>query len=125
MDVDRDFSGNVMPSVPEHNLTLSVSYEKKLSEAVTCFLRPTFRAISGLFVDDLNSAKTDGYRLLDFVGGVDLTMGHFNLVVSGGCLNSSDEAYVSFVNINSANGEFYEAGAPRNYFGGINLGYQF
>ena len=92
---------------------------------MTGFLRPTFRAISGLYVDDLNSDKTDGYRLLDFVGGLDFTMGRFNLVVSGGCLNITDETYVSFVNINSANGEFYETGAPRSYFSGLNLGYRF
>lgn len=36
-----------------------------------------------------------------------------------------DEVYVGFININSASLEFYEAGAPRNYFGGVNLGYTF
>ena len=68
VDIERDFSGNRLPSVPEHNLTLSVSWERPIGKSVTGFLRPTFRAISGLHADDLNSEMTDGYRLLDVVG---------------------------------------------------------
>ncbi|HLF14692.1 MAG TPA: TonB-dependent receptor [Bacteroidota bacterium] len=124
VDIDRDFSGHFLPSNPVHNLTLSAAYEKELSGTVTAFLRPTLRVVSGLFVDDRNSEQTDGYGLVDIVGGVDMKFGRFNLLVSGGCYNIADRTHVSFVNINSATGEFYEAGAPRNYFGGINLGYQ-
>ena len=51
--------------------------------------------------------------------------GHPNIVLSGGCLNLTDRRYVSFVNINSATGEFYEAAAPRSWFGGLNIGYHF
>lgn len=125
VDVERDFSGNRLPSVPEHNLTLSVSWERPVLEGVNGFLRPTFRAISGLHADDRNSEVTDGYRLLDVVGGFDVRAGQLNIVLSGGCLNLTDRRYVAFVNINSATGEFYEAGAPRNWFGGINIGYRF
>ncbi len=125
VEIGRDFSGNRLPSVPMHNLTLSVSWERRVSEAVTGFLRPTFRAISGLHADDRNSEKAAGYRLLDAVGGIDVGVGRFNVVLSGGCLNITDRRYVAFVNINSATGEFYEAGAPRNWFVGLNVGHRF
>jgi hypothetical protein len=36
-----------------------------------------------------------------------------------------DEVYVGFTNTNSATKRFYEAGAPRDYFINLNLGYTF
>jgi iron complex outermembrane receptor protein len=123
VDVDRDFTGNTMPSNPEHNFILMATFERKLSGAVTGFFRPSWRYISGLWVDDLNSASTEGYHQVDLVGGFDVVAGKFHFQLSGGCLNVADLTYVSFVNINSAAGEYYEAGAPRNYYAGLNLGY--
>ncbi len=125
VEIERDFGGNRLPSVPEHNLTLSVTWERPIGGNVTGFLRPTFRAISGLYADDRNSEKAGGYRLLDAVGGLDIGAGRLNIVLSGGCLNLTDRRYVAFVNINAATGEFYEAGAPRNWFAGLNVGYRF
>jgi len=125
VDIDRDFSGNRLPSVPQHNLTISVRHENTISGNVTGFVRPTFRVISGLYADDRNSDVTDGYQLLDIVAGFDVRLSNLNMVISGGCLNVADRTYVSFMNINSATGEFFEAGAPRNFFGGFNLGYTF
>jgi hypothetical protein len=46
-------------------------------------------------------------------------------MVSGGVNNILDEIYVGFTNTNSADKKFYEAGAPRDYFLNINLGYHF
>lgn len=122
VDVDRDFSGNRMPSNPEHNFTLTAAVERPLGTRVTGFLRPTLRAVSGLWADDRNSERSDGYALVDLIGGIDVRFGRLNLLLSGGAHNLADRRYVAFININSATGEFYEAGAPRNWFAGVNLG---
>ena len=78
-----------------------------------------------MWVDDANTDQTDGYNLLNAVLGVDMTFGHFNVLISGGVNNLFDEVYVGFTNTNSADLRFYEAGAPRNIFLSINLGYTF
>ncbi|NIV15539.1 MAG: TonB-dependent receptor, partial [Aliifodinibius sp.] len=84
-----------------------------------------YRYISGLYVDDANSDKTDAYGLTNITVGMDMTLNKFNILISGGVNNLTDERYVGFVNINSVSGRFYEAGIPRNYFGTIKLGYHF
>lgn len=125
VSVDREYAGNRMPSYPEHNFMASLGFEKRIAAPATFFLKSSFRYVSGLYADDLNSEQTDGYRVAGITGGFDIRTGKFNLQVSGGCNNVFDRTYISFVNINSASGEFYEVGEPRNYFGGIDLGYTF
>lgn len=120
---DSRFSGNVVPSVPKHNFSLALSYTRVLHDNVTGFVKTHFMSISGMYVDDLNSARTDGYKLLNASLGLDLVFDRFNVLISGGVNNIANKTYVGFVNINSTSGEFYEAGEPRNYYGGINLGF--
>ncbi len=81
--------------------------------------------ISGLWVDDANSDQTSAYQLLNTVVGLDMAFGKFNVLVSGSMNNMLDEVYVGFTNTNSADGRFYEAGEPRNYFASLQLGYRF
>lgn len=123
--VDRDFSGNFAPSVPEHNISLNLSYEYPFTRHVTGFIKGGLMSVSGMWVDDENSAKTDGYNLINSTVGIDVAYGNFNLMFNGGLYNIFDQSYVGFVNINSARKEFYEAGEPRNFFAGLNLGYTF
>ena len=78
-----------------------------------------------MYVDDANSDKTDDYTTLNAGIGLDMVFGRFNLLISGGVNNISDLVYPGFVNINSSNGRYYEAGEPQNFYGGINLGYAF
>jgi len=54
-----------------------------------------------------------------------MLFGRFNILVSAGMNNITDKVYVGFININSSNGRFYEAGEPQSWYVGINLGYSF
>jgi iron complex outermembrane receptor protein len=121
----RDFSGNVVPSVPVNNLFLSLTYAYPVGKHVNLFAKTSFQGISGMYVDDANSDKTAAYNLLNGLVGVDLRFGKFNVVASGGVNNIFDEVYVGFTNTNSANKRFYEAGAPRDFFVTANVGYTF
>jgi iron complex outermembrane receptor protein len=125
VETTEDFSGNIAPSVPRHNLYLSLSYSRQLGKKVTAFIRLSNMYISGIWVDDGNSDQTDAYNLLNGILGLDMKFGRFNLQFSGGVNNIFDELYVGFTNTNSAEKRFYEAGAPRNYFITLNLGYVF
>ncbi len=120
---DSKFSGNVAPSVPKQNFSLALSYTRVLHDNITGFVKTHFMSISGMYVDDFNSEKTEGYQLLNASVGLDLVFDRFNLLISGGVNNIANKTYVGFVNINSTSKEFYEAGEPRNYYGGINLGF--
>lgn len=125
VELEKDFSGNIVPSVPEHNLYLALAYSYLISNNATAFAKISYSGVSGLWVDDANSDKTDAYNLFNSVIGLDLVIDKFNLMISGGVNNLFDLEYVGFTNTNSADGRFYEAGEPRNYFGTINLGYTF
>jgi iron complex outermembrane receptor protein len=122
--VDKDYSGNTAPSVPEHFGAASLSYEHGLTEEATAFAKMSYHFGGGMFVDDANSDKTSTYGLLGCTLGVDVHIGRFNVLVSGGVNNITDKTYSAFVNTNSTTREFFEAGEPRHYFGGINLGYE-
>ena len=121
----QNFAGNYAPSVPQHNLFLAASYTHEFTRGITGFIRGSVRYVSGMYVDDANSDKTDDYTTFNAGIGLDMVFGKFNLLLSGGVNNISDLVYVGFVNINSSNGRFYEVGEPRNFYGGINLGYAF
>ncbi len=121
----RDFSGNIVPSVPEHNLVASVSYTRRIIDFITGFAKVTGVNVSEMYVDDANSDKALSYSLLNFNLGFEMIFNRFNILISGGMNNITNEKYVSFININSTSGRFYEAGEPRSYFASMNLGYNF
>ena len=121
----HDFSGNIVPSVPKHNIYLATSYSKRLVAHIDGFTKVSYNGISGLWVDDANSDQTAAYNLLNAIIGIDMSLGEFNVMVSAGMNNIFDETYVGFTNTNSANKRFYEAGAPQNIFVSINIGCTF
>lgn len=121
----QNFSGNEVPSVPEHNFFVALAYNHSLTQQITGFIRGSMRYVTGMWVDDANSDKTDDYTILNASIGFDMLFGNFNILISGGVNNISDKVYVGFININSSNGRFYEAGEPQSFYAGINLGYSF
>ena len=122
---EENFAGNKPPSVPENNLFSALVYNHNFSSTFSGYIRGSVRYISGMYVDDANSAKTDGYTLLNSDVGVTMAFGKFNLQLSGGLNNILDQVYVGFININSSSGQYYEAGEPSNWYAGINFGYNF
>ncbi len=125
IEKEKDFSGNIVPSVPKNNLFLSLSYSHTIIKNITGFAKFSFSGISGLWVNDANTDKTKSYQLLNSVLGLDMKFGKLNIMMSGGMNNLLDEVYVGFTNTNSAEKRFYEAGEPRNYFVSLNIGYRF
>ena len=121
----QNFTRNFAPSVPKHNLFFALEYNHHLTNQITGFIRGSIRYVSGMYVDDANSDKTAGYTIFGTDLGFDLVFGKFNLLISGGINNIADKLYAGFININSSNGRFYEAGEPQNFYAGIRLGYMF
>lgn len=121
----KDFAGNIVPSVPEHNLFTSLEYEHNFSYDFLGFVKGSLQYVSGLFVNDANEDKTDDYTLLGITTGVEYKVGNFSMLLSGGLNNILDKKYVGFININSTSKRFYEAGEPRTFFASFRLGYAF
>jgi iron complex outermembrane receptor protein len=119
---DHDFSGNRVPSVPQHNLSLSLTYERPLTDHLLGFVKGTYTNVSGMYVDDANSERSKGYQVVNSSVGFDILLGRFNILVSGGVNNIFDLTYVAFININSERREFYEVGEPRHFFASVNFG---
>lgn len=122
---EEDFAGNATPSIPVNNLFSAIVYNHNFSTTFNGYLRGSIRYISGMYVDDANSAKTEGYTLLNTDAGATMAFGDFNIQASLGLSNILDQVYVGFININSANGQYYEAGEPFYWYAGFNLGYNF
>ncbi len=122
---EENYSGNFVPSVPKHNLNLALIYERPIFINTDIFTKVSYQYVSGMYVNDKNSEKTNSYNLMNFVIGVDQRFGKFNLLLSTGVNNIFDKKYAGFININSTGGRFYELGEPRMYFINLNLGYTF
>ena len=122
---DKDFSGNIVPSVPKHNLALDLSYQYEFTENVTAFAKGHYWYVSDMFVNDGNTEETSSYNIFNSALGLDLKFNKFNILLSGGVNNIFDKVFSAFININSAKKQYYEAGAPRNYYANLNLGYTF
>ncbi len=125
MDTVREsvFSGKRVPSVPEHNVSASVSYQHRIGEQLTGFVKTNYSFVSGMFVNDENSNRSGDYRLFGATIGTDIVLGRTNILLSYGINNILNTSHIAFININSDRKEYYEAGEPRNYFLSLNLGY--
>jgi iron complex outermembrane receptor protein len=125
VSAERSFTGNVVPSVPKHNLSLTLVYEHEFKETLAGFIKLNNRYVSGLYTNDANTEKTETYNLVHSSIGVDWWFGKTQVIISAGVNNMFDKKYAAFVNINSQTKEYYEAGETRNFFASLNLGYTF
>jgi iron complex outermembrane receptor protein len=121
----QDYSGNVVPSVPEHNFVFNLQYQHRILSNLNAFIKGSYQNISGMYVNDANSDKTEGYQILNSTVGMEMFWGNFNVLLSGGVNNILDLTYVGFININSANGRFYEVGEPQSFFATLKFNYVF
>jgi len=124
---NKDFSGSYEPSNPKNFATAELQYQHTFLKKYTAYIKSTIQHVGEMFVDDANtdSLKTEPYTLINAQVGLDMNFNKFRLIVYGGLNNITDKKYVAYVNINDADGRFYESGPLRNFFGGLTLAYMF
>jgi len=125
VQINRDFSGNIEPSVPENNLILSLGYMHPFGEKINTFVKLSYNMMGGMWVDDHNSSKTTSFNLLNASLGANMKFGHFKLSVAGGVNNIFNNVVVGYITANSADKRFYNAGEPLNYAGTLDIAYIF
>lgn len=125
---DIRYDGNFEPSNPKHMISADLSYRYEFTKDYAVFVKGNLQSVSEMFVEDSNidSLKTSSYSLINGQLGFDLNISkNLKLFAYGGVNNIGNKKYISFININSDRGEYYEAGARRNFFGGLTLAYIF
>jgi len=116
-----DYSGNTVPSVPEHLFNFILAYELELSEGLEGLLLWDCDYVAGMFVNDDNTASTSPYFYANAMVGLKWNLDSFEANFYGGVNNMFDRRYVGFININDFNGRYYETGEPRTGYAGISL----
>ena len=125
--IEADYSGNKEPSNPINNVSAELSYQYVYKKFYTFFAKATVQSVGSMFVDDKNleEFKTQSYTILGSQIGTNLQFKNFMVTGFAGLGNITNEKYVGFIQINSDRNEFYEAGIPYNFFGGLNISYVF
>lgn len=113
-----DFSGNKVPSVPAQTVSLLANLDTKAG----LYLQLTYYSASAIYLNDANTAKSEGYQLLGSRVGWSWKWNKENsLQVYVGADNIFDEKYSLGNDINAAAGRYYNAAAGRNFYFGIRV----
>ncbi len=80
---------------------------------------------SRIYANDTNNAYANGYALANLRATLEQKLGHWRLSEFARVENIFDRNYIGAVRINDSNGQYYEAGAGRNYMAGVSATYQF
>ena len=80
---------------------------------------------SKTYANDTNTAYASGYSIVNIRAGFKQEMSNWRFSEYARVDNLFDRDYISAVRINDSNGEFYEAGAGRNYIVGLSASYRF
>ena len=119
---DEDYSGNVVPAVPQHIFNFIINYEFELSENINGLLNWDCDYLTKMFVDDKNSQSTSPYFYGNAMAGLNFVFPKWNALVFTGVSNIFDKRYTGYLNINDFGGRYYSMGEPRNFYAGINFG---
>lgn len=113
-----DLTGRHLPGVPEHRLHLRarLAHRRLLAHAELLAAGPTW-------ADDANTARADGFAVLD------LRLGHEGIAAGSGLLvqpfvqlqNALGARYVGSVNLNASGGRYFEPAAGRALVAGLSL----
>jgi iron complex outermembrane receptor protein len=118
------YTGNTVPSVPEHIMNFIVNYELEISDEFSGLLQWDCDYISRMYVDDANLETSSGFFYGNVMAGLNLSAGPLNAIAFAGSSNIFDRRYSGFISINDYFNRYFETGEPRNVFAGLNLSYR-
>jgi iron complex outermembrane recepter protein len=121
----RDYSGNIVPNVPVYLINNELLYSYLLLDNLSMFIKANHSYAGSMYVDDANSERTRSYSIINSALGLEFSFKRFNILVTGSLNNITDEVYAGFININSSNKSFYEAGEPRSFYSRLRIKYEF
>jgi iron complex outermembrane receptor protein len=127
LDNEVDYSENKLPATPETqwNLGLHCTTESGFS------VLTSFSAFGSMYLNDANTLSAASYQLLDVKAGYTFKfLENFEMQLNCGIQNSLDEKYAASilpnaVGFGNAQPRYFYPGNPRNYYGGLQLRYDF
>ena len=121
-DGDNDFSGNVLPGIPEQLIRGEIAFRRSSS----LYGALNFLSVGNLFVNNANSVTSESYEVVNFRAGLaGWKLGHWMLSPFVGVNNLSDQNYAANVRINAFGGRYFEPAPSRHLFGGVAIRYSF
>lgn len=126
VDDDVDYSGNELTGVPNKKINGGLQLGFK-----NLTLNTTLLHIGDMPLNDANTLFSDAYTVLNtnLSYKAELTS-HLSVQLNAGINNFTDQNYASSVLINAvgfggSEPRYYYPGAPRNWFGGLKVGWDF
>ena len=133
VDEEEDFSGNDLPAVPKETVNAGL-------DLITSFgftLRSTYQFEGEMPLNDANTEFRDFYNLVHLKASLEPLqiwkprfMDGWEVELFGGVNNVLDEHYAASVIPNAvgfggSDPRYFYPGMPRNYYGGLGVGYKF
>jgi iron complex outermembrane receptor protein len=122
---DKVYDGNRVPGIAPGRLDLALSY----LTSPGWYFALDMRSVSRTMTDDANSASAPAYTLFGFRSGhagLSIDQGNggwsYELALFAGVENLFDIRYNSSITVNAFGGRYYEPGAGRTFYGGVELG---
>ncbi len=114
-----DFTGNVLPGIPQSTTTFQLSYGKAtgLQGALQGNL------VGRLYANDSNEVVVDGYELINLRIGYIWNLKRIQIQPYFGFNNILDAQYTDNVRINAFGGRFFEPAPGINGYGGVSLNF--
>lgn len=117
----ENYNDKNIPGIPSRILNMKLTYHSPLNFSIDFMMEN----MSEIKIDNANKNQTDSYTLFNVDLNYTVKFNKFNLKLFFSVENIFDKKYVSSIFVNGSNGEFYEPGLPRNYFGGASIEYNF
>ena len=127
IDNDTDFSGKLLPGVPNTQFSFGLDFSSAMGLSFTT----SYRLTAKMYLDDANSKEINGYQLLDAKAVyVFFVLKKIKMEINMGVQNILNEKYASSILPNAVGfgnvpARYYYPGNPVNYFGGFNVVYSF
>ena len=113
--------GSQLPGVPEHHAYLELDYKHPSG----VFFKWDWSYIGSMYADNLNNVEVDNYNLSNIVLGYTKKIKQISISPRIGVNNLFKQDYNQEIRIQDATNRFFEPGPGRNFYGSINVRYEF
>jgi iron complex outermembrane receptor protein len=120
-DNGNDFSGKVIPGVPENLFSADFSY----THPNGLYSQLTALYVDEIYANNANTVTNDSYALADLRIGYSRFFGPWELSPFVGLNNLFDKQYNGNVRINGFGGRYFEPAPDRDIYAGITVRYDF
>ncbi|OJJ15087.1 hypothetical protein BKI52_40185 [marine bacterium AO1-C] len=119
-DGNDDFSGKVLPGVPEHMGYAELRYQNRRG----WYSSFNVRFNGSMFANNANSVEDPGYQLANLRVGWQKQLRNFALEPFLGINNLFNMRYTANLRINAFGARYFEPGMPINFHAGVKLRFQ-